>query len=169
MKKKRSHRTKHSATESTAGSSLIFVAQDSHQHHKNQLWYLGIGLLLLAALAGLFQAGEYLLMAVVVALAAAVFRLAGVRGGEWQVRLTERGITYGDDFFAYFQMKAFWVAEHNETVSIYIERLNLAPMLRFIVPENRAEQAVEFLMDHLPWHHHRNEPLGDRLGRLLRF
>ncbi len=170
MKKKRAaHSKRVAAPKPTVTTGLTFQADDAHDHPKNQLWYIGIGLLLFAALAGLYQAGEYLLMAVVIALAAAIFRLAGVNAKERQVRLTERGLSYGDNFFAYFQLRAFWVAEHADNVSIYIERLNFGPTLHFVVPQNRAEQAVEYLVDHLPWHHHRNEPLGDRLGRLLRF
>ena len=170
MKKKRATRSRRPAAPKPAlQPSLIFSAQDSHDHPKNQLWYLGIAILTLAALAGLYQAGEYLLMLVMVALALAVFRLAGVGVKEHQVRLTDRGVTYGDEFFPYFQLRAFWLAEHAGVVSVYIERLNLSPSLHFIVPESRAESLVEFLVDHLPWHHHKNEPLGDRLGRLLRF
>jgi len=170
MKKKRPSRAKHqipATPQSTA--SLTFNVHDSHHHSKNNLWYLGIAILALAAMAGLYQAGEYLLMAVVVALAAAMFRLAGVGARQHEIRLNERGLTFGDDFYPYFQLRAFWLAEHAGVVSIYVERLNFSPTLHFVVPENRAEAVVEYLVDHLPWHHHRNEPLGDRLGRLLRF
>lgn len=170
MKKKRTARSRRPAAPKAAPqNALIFSASDSHDHPKNQLWYLGISILSLAALAALFQAGEYLLMLVVVALTLAVFRLAGVGAKERTVRLTDRGLTYGDEFFPYFQLRAFWLAENDGAVSVYIERLNLSPTLHFIVPENRAEALVEFLVEHLPWHHHKNEPLGDRLGRLLRF
>lgn len=170
MKKKRRHSTKrHRPAPSESTSILNFAARDSHDHPKNQLWYIGIGVLLLAALAGLYQAREYLLMLVVVALGAAVFRLAGVSSREQTVSITDRGITFGDTFYPYFQLRAFWLAEHDGTVGVYFERLNFSPTLHFIVPENRAEELVEYLADRLPWHHHRNEPLGDKLGRLLRF
>ncbi len=148
---------------------LRFAAHDSHHHRKNSLWYVGIGLLFVAVLAALYQAGEYLLMAVAGAAVLALFRLADLGVRERDIQISEHGVTFGDEFWSFFQLRAFWAAEHADSVSIYIERLNWAPTVHFIVPHARAEEVVQLLADHLPWHDHRSEPLGDRLGRLLRF
>jgi len=164
---KKSRSLTHKARKTHPG--LSFAAKDAHHHPKNHFWYIGIGLLGLAGIALLYQAGEYLLMVGVVALLLAMFRLAHVEPSQRQVRLTDRGLYWGDEFLPYFHLRAFWVAETEGLINVYIERLNTSPTLHFLIPSNRLEELVSFLSDHLPWHSHRNEPVSDRLGRLLRF
>ncbi|QQG49767.1 MAG: hypothetical protein HZB70_03155 [Candidatus Berkelbacteria bacterium] len=148
---------------------LTFSAKDFPHHPKNHFWYIGIGLLAFALLAALYRSGEYLLMAVVVATVIAVFRLAPLEPQTRQVKFDHRGLTWGSEFYPYFRLRAFWIAETNTSAKIYIERLNLSSTLHFVVPDSRLDELVIFLADYLPWHHHRNEPISERLNRLMRF
>lgn len=154
---------------SSSAYGLTFSAKDFPHHPKNHFWYIGIGLMAFALLAALFRAEEYLLMLVVAALAIAMFRLAPLEPQSRQVKFDHRGMTWGSEFFPYFRLRAFWITQTGETTNIYIERLNMASTLHFVVPDSRLEELIIFLADYLPWHHHRNEPVSDRLNRLLRF
>lgn len=147
---------------------LTFSAKDFPHHPKNHFWFVGMGILALAALIFLYQTGEYQLMLVVAALMLVIFRLARLESPHRQVRLTPRGVYWGDEFYPYFKLRAFWIATANGTNSVYIERLNFSPTLHLIVPESRLEELVLFLADYLPIHPHRNEPLADKFNRLLR-
>lgn len=148
--------------------SLEFTAKDWHHHPKNQFWYLGMGLLLVALLVVALVFGEYLLSAVVVAVGVAIFRLGNVTPTAQTVKLSARGVQWGNKFFGYHQLRAFWAAEQADRVTLYLERLNLAPAISFVIPRHQAEGALSFLSHQLPYHHHRGEPLADRLSRLLK-
>lgn len=60
------------------------------------------------------------------------------------------------------------VVEQDEKVSVYLERLNLAPQLTFLIPETKAREVVLFLDSYLPHHYHKGEPFGDRVSRWLK-
>ncbi len=148
---------------------LSFSAKDFPHHAKNHLWYIGIGILLLALLILLYQTSQYQLMILTLAGALAVFRLAAIEPRSHQVKVNDRGVYWGDQLYPYFQLKSFWVAGVENNPTIYIERLNLAPALHFIVPESKLVDLVTTLAENLPFHAHKNEPLGDKLNRLMRF
>ncbi len=148
--------------------SLEFKAKDWHHHQKNQFWYLGIGLLLVGLVVLALAFGEYLLSVVVLAAGVAIFRLGNLTPGARTIKLTSRGIYWGDRFFGYHQIRAFWIAEQAGKVTLYLERLNLAPAISFVIPSNEAEHALAYLGSQLPYHSHRGEPLGDRLSRFLK-
>jgi hypothetical protein len=152
-----------------AAFELVFTAQDFPHHPKNQFWYIGIGLLLAVALVLLLSVEEYLLAAVVVALSLAVFQLARVEPRHRSARFSDRGLYWGDEFYPYYKLRAFWVAETSVGANVYIERPGFSPSIHFVVPLGRVDELVVYLAEYLPWHSHRNEPLNDRLSRLLRF
>lgn len=167
MVKRTQHRS--DSKEREAGPNLTFAAKDFPHHPKNNFWYIGIGILLSVAMVLLLRAGEYLLVGVVVALALAVFQLGRLEPKQRQARFNGRGFYWGDEFYPYHKLRAFWVAETPTGANVYIERLNFSPTVHIVIPINRLEELVAFLAQQLPWHAHRNEPLGDRLGRILRF
>lgn len=149
-------------------NALEFTAKDFHHHPKNQFWYVGMGLLLAALLVLALTFGEYLLALVVVAAGVAIFRLGELAPGAKTIKLTSKGVTWGERFYGYHQLRAFWVAEQADRTTLYLERLNLAPTISFVIPSHSAEPALAFLSSQLPYHSHKGEPLGDRVSRLLR-
>lgn len=148
-------------------SSLEFHAKDFYHQPKNSFWYLGVAILLAALLVLALSSREYLLSAVIVAAGVAIFRLGNLQPGARQIKLTKRGLYWGDRFFGYHQLRSFWFAKRAGQVTLYLERLNLAPVLSFVIPENQLEKAALFLSHQLPHHHHKGEPFGDRFSRLL--
>ena len=160
---------KHHRHKSTSAAPVIEItAKEFHRHSKNQFWYIGIGLLLLALLYLTFSTRDYLMSAVVVAVGIAIFRLHNLTPGSKKVRLTTNGIQWGERFFGYHQLRSFWLANADDKVTVYLERLNFATPISFVVPVTRAESVIDYLTSYLPWHSHRFEPLSERLSRLLR-
>ncbi|HSX41759.1 MAG TPA: hypothetical protein VLE93_00215 [Candidatus Saccharimonadales bacterium] len=155
------HQPKH------AKVSLEFTAKDWHHHPKNQFWYLGMGLMLAGFLVLALVFGQYLLAVVIVAVGVAIIRIGNLTPGARTIKLTTKGVTWGDRFFGYHQLRAFWVAEQADKTTLYLERLNLSPAISFVIPNHSAPQALAFLGSQLPYHSHKGEPLGDRLSRLL--
>lgn len=170
MPKKAAHH-RHPKTHHRKAASLSaeLTAKEFNHHDKNQYWYFGMGLLLSAVAVGLAWSGSYLLALVVIALGLAVFRLANVRPSSKAIRLNDRGLYWGDQFFGFHQFKGFWLAETGEQVVFYLERPNFSPYISFVVAESRALELAEIFAEHLPHHHHKGEPLSDQLGRLARF
>lgn len=164
------HKTmkRHRAKAAKKTAIIEITAKEFRQHTKNQFWYIGVSLMLLAFIYLTIVSQDYLMTAVVVAVGIAIFRLHNLRPGTKRVRLATSGVHWGDRFFAYHQLRAFWLATTGGQITIYLERLNLAAPISFVVPTYQAEPVIDYLTHHLPWHSHRYEPLSERLSRLLK-
>jgi hypothetical protein len=147
---------------------LEFKAKDFHDHPKNQFWYLGMSLMLFGFFYLALRYGQYLLSGVVVAVAIAVFRLANLQPSTREIKFNGKGITWGDRFFGYHQLRAFWLTIQDKRTTLYLERLNAAPQISVVIPASATVETATFLEQYLPHHDHRGEPLSDRFNRLLR-
>src|SRR3990167_1372556 len=147
---------------------ISFDSKEFPHHAKNELWYICIGLLLLVGLFASISVKNYLFALVVVAAGIAIFRLAHLKPGERKIEITPRGVGWGDGFWAYHQLKNFWISEVSGEVTVYLERPNLKPVLHFAVPDHQVESVLTVLSLELPFHAHKDEPIPDRFARLLR-
>ncbi len=152
----------------TKRDEIEFKAKEYPHHEKNALWYIGIGLLVVVAVILTIKYHNYLLSGVAIAAGLAVFSMARQKPGTHDVRLTPKGIYWGKDFFAYHHLKAFWIADAGGHTTVYLERLNLNPVLSFVVADSEIEKIADYLFCHLPWHDHKNEPIPDRLNRFFK-
>lgn len=150
-----------------SSKAVELTVQDFYHRPKNNFWFVGIGVLAVAAGYLAVSAHDYLMLAVVVAVVIALFRVAGLRPASRAVRINSHGLSWGNQFFAYHQLKAFWLSGGDDAVTIHLERPNAALSLSFLVPLDQAEPITKALIDHLPYHHHRGEPVGERFARLL--
>ncbi len=148
--------------------AIEITARDHHQHHRNNFWYVGVGLLIIVGLYLGFVVRDYLLMAVALAVGIAIYRVAHLPNTTRKIRVTEHGVDWGGQFIGYHQLRAFWLAEVDGRVVIYLERLNLQATISFVCGPSEVETVADFLSRHLPWHHHKNEPFGERFGRWLK-
>lgn len=148
--------------------TISFDSREFAHHNKNSLWYLGIGLLLLAGLALALGARNYSFSLVVIAAGIAIFRLAHLRPGSRTITLAPRGLTWGDKFFGYHHFKAFWISEASGQVTAYLEQPNFAPVIHFEIPDDKVEDTLTVLSLELPFHEHKDEPISDRVARMLR-
>lgn len=145
-----------------------FVAPEFVYHNKNHLWYLGVAALMLAFLVVAIQAKDYMVAAVILAAGVAIYRVSGIKPSNKKVEVSSKGIYWGDKFISYHQVKYFWASDVRGESHIYLDQVNLRPTINFIVPSAKIERVLNTLVKHIPYHHQRNEPLSDRLGRLLR-
>jgi len=157
--------TRHNLT----GHELSFSVHDFSQYERDHLWYIGIGLLAISGLIWAVWGRDWLLSMVVILVAVAVFRLANEPPHSRQVKISSRGVFWGDQLLPYHKLKSFWLAEMGGRVHLYLEQLNFSGDLRIIVPQNRIEETFVFLSQLLPWRPRRRVPLGDRLGHWLKF
>src|SRR3989338_11642849 len=120
-KKEIKSRTKHRQAKPVAEKELriSFDSKEFPHHAKNELWYIGIGLLLLVGLFASISIKNYLFALVVVAAGIAIFRLAHLKPGSRKVEITPRGVMWGDQFWGYHQLKNFWISEASGAVTIY--------------------------------------------------
>ncbi len=143
-------------------------AHDFIKHHRNQFWYVGIGILVAAFIYLSFYTKNYLGVAVAIAAGLAIFRVAHFEPQTRKVKISERGVFWGDQFFGYHKIRAFWVTSVEDRFTVYLERLNFSMPITFIIPATKAEAVVDYLSKHLPWHDHKSEPLSDKFGRFLK-
>ncbi|MEK7548855.1 MAG: hypothetical protein AAB499_03075 [Patescibacteria group bacterium] len=149
-------------------ANLAFSVKEFPYHQKNHFWYLGITMLLLVVLLVGLRYGNYTLALVAVALALAIFRVAKERPRSLDFRLSVRGVYWGKSFFAWHKLKSFWLDNADDRFNLYLEPVNFSPLVHIVLPTTAVDRVVEFLADHLPFHYHRREPLGDKLNRWLK-
>lgn len=152
----------------TKNHSHSFSSKEFVYHEKNHYWYIGVCVLLFGFLFLTIQLKDYLMSAVVVAIGVAILRLAGLKPGSRNLEVTTKGVYWGDRFVGFHKIKNFWVADINGQAHIYLDQLGFRPTLSFVIPNSKIESVVDLLVDHLPHHPHRNEPVSDRFNRLLR-
>lgn len=154
--------------EALAALTVEFVTPEFVHHAKNELWYIGIGLLLLVGIILALGAANYLLAVVVIAAGLAIFRMARERPEPRKVTINPFGVRWGNEMFGYHQFKAFWASETSGQLAVYLERPNFGSVIHITVPVAAADQVLTFLSLELPFHWHRDEPISDRLSRLLK-
>lgn len=147
---------------------LAFSVKEFPYHQKNQLWYVGITLLLLVVLLVGFAYGNYTLALVAVALALAIFKVAKERPRSQEFRLSVRGVYWSGSFFAWHKLKNFWLDNADDRFNLYLEPVSFNSLIHVVLPSTAVDRVVGFLTDHLPFHYHRREPLGDKLNRWLK-
>jgi len=167
MAKKHSVPKKRSSPAKGPSAALRFRVNEFAQHPKGQLWYFGIALLTLGPLLAAFYYRDYLMVAVILAATVALIRLSMLRPSSREVELTEQGLKWGSDFYAFHQLKAFWLTEQGGQTVVYIERPALQMAIHFPVPQAKLQSFVAILGRHLP-RHFRGEPISERFARLLR-
>lgn len=150
------------------GESIEITAKDWHQHDRNHFWYLGVAMLIAVGAYLGFYLHDYLMMAVALAVGLAIYRVAHLPNGNRKIRLTNKGVDWGNQFFSHHQLRAFWLAEVDGRAVVYLERLNLAATISFIIQPAEIEPVAKLLGQHLPWHEHKSEPFGERFGRWLK-
>lgn len=166
--KKTVHHRHHVAKPAEARSVISFEAKEFREYDKNQFWYFGIGLILVAILVPLIYRGEYLTALVVVAFGIAVFRISKFKANTKKIEFSDHGIVWGDRFYPFHQLKAFWLSDTGTHIDVYLERLNFTSSIHLLLPENRLNETAQFLSRYLPFHDHKNEPLGDKINRFLK-
>ncbi|MEK7171154.1 MAG: hypothetical protein AAB774_02515 [Patescibacteria group bacterium] len=169
-KKEIKSRPKHHQAEREIEKELriSFSSKEFPHHAKNELWYIGIGLLLVVGLFASISVKNYLFALVVAAAGIAIFRLTHLQPESKIVEISPRGLVWGGTFWGYHQLKNFWIAEIDGNIMVYLERLNFAPIIHFEVPDDKIEDVLEALSFELPFHEHKDEPIPDRFARLLR-
>ena len=129
---------------------------------------MGISMLMLGLLIITINLKDYLLMIVVVVSTIAIFRLANLKPSNKKIELSDSGVRWGKDFFAYHDFRAFWIGTHGDEYTFYLERLNFKPNISFVSTDKEIENILDILACHLPFHAHKNTPLPDRFSRMLR-
>ena len=147
---------------------IAFDSPEFPHHTKNELWYIGIGLLLLAGFILALRSGNYLLSLVDVAAGLAVLRIARETPAPREIEIGPRGVRWGDKLIGYHQLKSFWVTENDRQLTVYLEQPNFAPVIHFVVPDDKVELTLTALSFELPFHYHKTEPFSDQVNRLLR-
>jgi len=157
---------KHQAKKS--GKSIEITSHEFPHHERNHLWYLGIGVLLVAFLMLTIYFNDYLLMAVVLAAAIAIFRLANLKPTQKNISLSDEAVKWGKETHSYNDFRAFWVGTHADEYHVHLERLNFRAAITFSIDEDQLEDVLAILATHLPFHWHRNSSLADRFNRFLK-
>lgn len=151
-----------------AGKSIEISAHDFPVHSRNQFWYIGIALLLAGFIYLSIFSQDYMSAAVTLAVGIAIFRLANLKPEHRKIIIADNGLYWGDTFFGYHQLRAFWLDMVEGNAVVYVQRLNFNSPISFTATNSQAEEIIGKLLKHLPLHEHKSEPFTDRFSRFFK-
>lgn len=150
------------------GSSIEISSHDFPAHSRNQFWYIGIGLLVVAVVYLSVFSKDYLSAAVALAAGIAIFRVARFKPTSRKVVIADNGLYWGDTFFGYHQLRAFWLDLVDDNAVVYVQRLNFNSPMSFTVTDSQAHEITNKLLKYLPLHDHKGEPFVDKFSRFFK-
>ena len=141
------------------------------KHHRTMWWYLGIGALGGILIIFSLLTKNYLFALIILMTAIIIFLYEAKDPLQVTFSITEDGIGIGNDFFAWKEIRNFWIIyEPPEVKNLYLDFKNVyRPRLAIPLDEQNPlkirEKLLEFIDEDLE---KESEPLSDTLGRKLK-
>lgn len=158
--------------EKTDRTILSWKAPEYH-HYKKSQWWFPVQALMTLILVTYFVLTNQLLVAIIVALGAImIYQLAHSEPVVYPVIFSTEGIRFRDRFWAFQDLKSFWITESGRDGRV--RKLYLKPIQRFTglitIPliHQDTGKVRGFLKKELPEAHEAGEDLADRINRWLR-
>ncbi len=158
------------ATTSTSTQSVNWSASEYIDHQKATSWYLGLIVVTVLACGLIFWLTHDLITLVVIAIAAALFGVAGARKPRTlEYELNNRGVQIGAKFYDYAGFKSFTVLEEGAINSIQLLPLKrFMPPISLYCPPEQEDAVVGLIGSYLPHEERSSDPI-DSLMRKVRF
>lgn len=159
----------------TESRLLAWEAPEFTQYERGSRWLIVIwviALVLSSAALWYYHLTFFGIVSAIVPLAAAAALTGQSRVKPQMIRisLTNSGIEYQDEVYAWNQLKSFWFVARPQGLTLMIETLRrVVPFLSIEVINVDPGTIRSFLAAHLPEQFDRTEELGDRLSRFFRF
>ena len=139
---------------------------------RGRTWYTVAGLIL-AVFVGYGFVTDNLTMAIVFILLAIVFMLAEKKQPrDVKVTITDLGVMYNGDYYAYHHINAFWLVYHPPYVRVLYLRLRVGKGFKLVKIElnhQKPQTVRQLLLKEIPEIEGAQEPMTDLLARILRF
>lgn len=147
---------------------INWEAQEYIVRKKNPLWFVIMGVVVVALLVGTIILGDwsFAILIVVAVIALVLYVVRPPR--KLHYVLDSKGLTEGNKFYPYSDFKSFGILSEDNHYSIVLTpRKRFNPRNNVFFPETQGEEIVDMFGEHLPM-----EPveldLLDKLIRLLR-
>jgi len=141
-----------------------------HKFKKTPQWYLFAALFFALNIYYAFFKEQYFqILLIAIALIALVVYLIVVPGST-ELTVDEDHLKLGDMVAPYINAKGFFVIEDEELDFVHIVSNNkMRPTLKLNVPKDKTEKIAAILEKKIPYLENEQEPLIDRIQRILRF
>lgn len=143
-------------------------AREYIEHKKNAGWFWGLGgvVILLSALAIIFQQWTFLVLIIVAAVTLLVYVTRKPRILHYS--LSSQGLSEGNNLFTFNQFKSFGILnEENHYSIVLMPKKRFATRVVVYFPKAEGEQIVDIFGAHLPMESVKLDLL-DKLVRFLR-
>ncbi len=132
-------------------------------------WFWGFGLIVIVGMALAIWFGNGL-FAVIILLSAALIGMLSLRDPrEIDCRLTERGVSVGDDFYPYRSIESFSIHDrHDEHKLVLCLKKFMVPHLSVPLGQTNPKEVQLYLSEHLP-EEERHSAIADSIARRLGF
>lgn len=118
---------------------------------RNREFFSTIGAIVLLLVIILVFFKEWLLIAVIIAMAFTAYILATVPPGQIKHQITNRGITTANKNYFYKDLTRFWIGEKLNQKVLYVETsLGFPKRLMFLLGQENQDQIKKLLTQYLP-------------------
>lgn len=140
-------------------TAIKWQAPSRPQIKTNPQFYSTIGILVLAVCLVLFVAGQFALIAAIVAILFATYVLSNVPPERVHHEITTRGVSYAGKVYLWDELKSFGFKTRGGYVTLIINTREPFPGQLFLILEKvDYEEVKKVILPHLPF----EERLGDK-------
>jgi hypothetical protein len=135
---------------------------------KDKKWYILAGLLAIATIGIALFLKQWLFAVVILTATIVIFSFAREQAPNKKISISDAGIGINGKFYTFNQLKSFWIVEHPQVKTMYLEttkRFGLPVSVHFW---GETERIRNVLVRHLP-EQIRGEELPDLINRIIRF
>lgn len=157
--------------ENNKNGILQWQALEFEHHEKGLGWYFTFAIIAAMIIAYYFYTRDYFGALFWIFIAAAIFLYARRRPQEVAITLSGKGITVGEEFFPYTQIKSFWIVDKHYVRAVHIETtayLNKVIVI-LIRDEIDPENVRRYLAKYIPQGTHDQETVTEIVARFLKF
>ncbi len=147
-----------------------WTTKEFDHHEKGTGWYMTLGIIALLMIGYEIFMHDWMAALTIAVAMLAIYFFSKQEPKEIEVLITGKGISVGDVYFPFHNIKRFWVVYHEKAQQLHFE--TTAYLNRFVViPLNGMDpsEVSEILKKHLPESTPNRETVAQKLARRLRF
>jgi len=156
-------------TESYKGHTIYWSGYEHQHEERSSDWFWALGVIATSAAVTSILFGN-VLFAILIVIAAFTLGILATKEPEIvEFLITDKGLYVGDSFYAYADIRAFWIEEGKEENTLLVDTLKtFAPHL--VIPINEVSpEHVREMLSAFAVEEELTEPISHKLLELLGF
>lgn len=156
-------------TDSYKGHSINWSGYEHQHEERSSDWFWALGIIATSAAITSILFANFLFALLIIVAATTLGILATKEPEIVEFVLSDKGMTVGDTFYAYADIRAFWVEEDEEETTLLVDTLKaMAPHLVIPINDVSADEVRDMLKEFVE-EEELAEPISHKILELLGF